>query len=64
MISKYVDFCVENNDKDPRFKVGNLVRISKRKNIFANGYKPNSPEEVFVIKKVWKTTVDIWIGRP
>ena len=38
------------NDKDLKFKVGDHVRISKYKNIFAKGYTPNLPEEVFVIK--------------
>ena len=48
----YIDFGKENNDKDPKFQVGDHVRISKHKNIFAKGYTPNWPEEVFVIKKV------------
>ena len=43
------------NDKDPKFKVGDHVRISKYKNIFAKGYTPNWSEEVFVIKKVKNT---------
>ena len=43
------------NDKDPKFKVGDRVRISKYKNIFAKGYMPNWIEEVFVIKKVKNT---------
>ena len=47
----YIDFKIEANDKDPKFKVGNHVRISKYKNIFAKGYTPNWSEEVFVIKK-------------
>ena len=42
----------EINDKNPKFKVGDNVRISKRKNVFAKGYTPNWSEEVFVIKKV------------
>ena len=37
---------------DPKFKVGNHVKISKYKNIFAEGDIPNWSEEVFVIKKV------------
>ena len=45
----------EVNNKDPRFKVGDHVRISKYKNIFANGYTRNQSEEVFVIKKVKNT---------
>ena len=51
----YIDFKIEANDKDPKFKVGNHVRISKYKNIFAKGYTPNWSEEVFVIKKVKNT---------
>ena len=34
----YVDFGKEVNDKDPKFKVGDHVRISKYKNSFAKGY--------------------------
>ena len=51
----YIDFKKEVNDKDPKFKVGDYVRISKCKNIFAKGYTPNWSEEVFVIKKVKNT---------
>ena len=43
------------NYKDPKFKVGDHVRISKYKKIFDNGYMPNWSEEVFVIKKVKNT---------
>ena len=38
------------NKKDPKFKVGDNVRISKYKNIFAKGYTPNWSEEVFINK--------------
>ena len=31
----------ESNEKDPKFKVGDHVRISKYKNTFAKGYAPN-----------------------
>ena len=51
----YVDFNKENNKEDPKFKVGNHVRILKYKNIFAKGYVPNWSEEVFGIKKVKDT---------
>ena len=51
----YINTSKEINDKDPKFKVGDRVRISKYKNIFAKGYMPNSSEEVFVIKKVKNT---------
>ena len=49
--STYIDFGKEVNDNDPKFKVGDHVRISKYKNIFAKGYTPNWSEGVFVIKK-------------
>ena len=45
----------EINDKDPKFKVGGHVRISKYKNIFGKGYTPNWSKELFVIKKVENT---------
>ena len=51
----YIDFEKEDNDKDPKFKVGDHVRISKYENIFAKVYTPNWSEEVFVIKKVKNT---------
>ena len=51
----YLDIEKEVNDKDHKSKVGDYVRISKYKNIFAKGYTPNWPEEVFVIKKVKNT---------
>ena len=51
----YIDFSKKVNDKDPKFKVGDHIRISKYKNIFAKGYTPNWYEEVFVIKKVKNT---------
>ena len=51
----YIDFKKESNDKNPKFKVGDHVRISKYKNIFAKGYMPNWSEEIFVIKKIKNT---------
>ena len=51
----YIDFKKIVNDKNSKSKVGDHVRISKCKNIFAKGYTPNSSEEVFVIKKVKNT---------
>ena len=53
----YINTDKETNDKDPKFKVGDRVRISKYKNIFAKGYTPNRSEEVFVIKKVKNTVL-------
>ena len=51
----YINVKKETNDKNPRFKVGDHVRISKYKNIFAEGYMPNWSEENFVIKKIKNT---------
>ena len=48
----HINFKNEVNDKDPKFKIGGHVRISKFKNIFTNGYMPNWSEEISVIKKV------------
>ena len=41
--------------KNPKFKVGDQVRISKYKNIFAKGNMPNWSEEIFIIKKIKNT---------
>ena len=51
----YIDFGKEVNDNDPKFKVGDHVRTSKYKNIFAKGYTPNWSEEVFVTKEIENT---------
>ena len=37
----YIDSSKEINDEDPRFKIGDIVRISKYENIFAKIYTPN-----------------------
>ena len=50
--STELHFKKEVNGKDPKFKVGDHVRISKYKNIFSMGYISNQSEEVFVVKKV------------
>ena len=58
--STYIDVHVESNDKDPNPKVGDYVRISKYKDIFAKGYTPNW-SDVFAIKKVKKTVPWIYL---
>ena len=45
----YID---EHNEKRSRFKVGDRVRISKFKNIFAKGYTPNWSREIFIVNKI------------
>ena len=49
--STYIDSGKEINDKDPKFTVGDIVRISKYKNILAECYTPYWFQEFFVIKK-------------
>ena len=56
--STYIDSSKEINDKDSKFKVGDIVGILKYKNIFVKCYVPHWSEEVFVIKKV-KNTVPL-----
>ena len=48
----YIDFKKEVNDKEPKFKVRDHLRIYKYKNIFAKGYTPNWSEEAFVVSKI------------
>ena len=42
----------EINNKDPKFKVGDHVRISKYKNIFAKGYMPIGVKKYLLLKKL------------
>ena len=51
----FTEYNEESNEKDPKFKVGDHIRISKFKNVFAEGYTPNWSEEIFVIKKIKNT---------
>ena len=51
----YAEYNVDFNAKDPKFKIDNLVRITKYKNLFAKGYAPNWSEEDFVIRKIKNT---------
>ena len=53
--NSYAEYNVDSNAKDPKFKIGDHVRISKYKNIFAKGYATNWSEEVFVISKINNT---------
>ena len=59
--STYINSSKEINDEHPKFKIGDIVRISKYKNIFTKGYVPNWSEEVIVIKKVKNTVLWIYV---
>ena len=51
----FAEYNEESNEKGPKFKVGDHVRMSKYKNIFPKGYTPNWSEETFVVKKIENT---------
>ena len=53
----YDKYTEDFNKKDPKFKVGDHVRISRYKNIFAKGNAPNWSEEVFVVSKIKNTVL-------
>ena len=65
----YAEYNEDSNEKDPKFKVGDHVRISKYKNIFAKGYLQNWPKEVFVVSKInntvpWTYVISDLNGEP
>ena len=45
----YID---EHDKKDSKFEVGDRVRISRYKNIFAKGYAPYWSSEIFIVHKI------------
>ena len=51
----YAEYNEDSDVTKPKFKVGDHVRISKYKNIFAKGYTQNWSEEVFVVSKIKDT---------
>ena len=54
----FAEYNEECNEKDPKFKVGDHVWISKYKNIFPKGYTRNWSEGIFVVKQI-KNTVPL-----
>ena len=50
--SIYIDSSKEINDKDPKFRMCDIVRISKYKNIFAKVYTPNCLKKYLWLKKL------------
>ena len=57
----YMDSSKEINDKDPKFKISNIVRMSKYKNIFAKGFTRNWSEKTFVTENVKNTMPSTYI---
>ena len=60
-ILTYINIGKEVNDKDPEFKIGDHIRISKWRNIFAKGYTPNWSKEIFGMSKIENTVSWIYI---
>ena len=48
----YIESGKEINNKYPKFKISDIVRMWKHKSNFAKDYSPNLSEHAFVIKKV------------
>ena len=51
-IDSFAECNEYSNEKDPKFKTGDRVRISKYKHIFVKGFTQNWSEEVLIISKV------------
>ena len=51
----YGEYNEDSTVTKPKFKVGDPVRISKYKKIFAKGYTQNWSEDVFIIRKIKNT---------
>ena len=51
----FTQYNEESNEKDPKFKAGNHVRILKYEKIFTKEYSPNWSEKVFFISKIKNT---------
>lgn len=51
---KMYNFPHKQKQRKTKFKVGDMVRISKAKKTFEKGYRPNWTREVFKIVKVYK----------
>ena len=47
----FAEYNEKSNEKDPKFKIGDHIRISKFKNVFPKGYTTYWSEEIFVVKK-------------
>ena len=57
-MNTYIDSSKKTNDKDPKFKIGDIVRISKYNNIFAKEYVP-----LYVKWKGYDNSFNSWIDK-
>ena len=65
----YTEYNEDSNVTKPNFKVGDRVRISKHKNIFAKGYTQNWSEELLAVSKIkntvpWTYVISDFNGEP
>ena len=51
----YAENNEDSNKRNPWFKVGDHVILSKYKNIFAKGFAPNWSDEIFIVSKIKNT---------
>ena len=51
----YAENNEDSNKRNPWFKVGDYVILSKYKNIFAKGFAPNWSDEIFIVSKIKNT---------
>ena len=59
----YAEYNENFNKKDAKFKVGDYVRISKYKNIFAKGYTPNWLVKLYVKWKGYDNRFNSWVDK-
>ena len=57
----YAEYNVDSNEKDPKFKVDDHIRLLRKKNVFAKGYTPKWSEEIFVISKIKNSVPWIYV---
>ena len=50
--NKYIEIGKDSNNKYPKFKIGDTVRVSKYKNIFAKGYLQTGLKRFLWLKKL------------
>ena len=65
----YAEYNEDSKEKVSKLKIGDQIRISKYKNIFAKGCTQNWCEEVFIISKTkhtvpWTYAISDWNGEP
>ena len=51
----FAKYSKDSNKRNPKFKVGDHVKIYKYKNLFAKGYAPNWSKEIFIVSKIKNT---------